>query len=397
MSVKSPSKKKRSKSSSNKSQSQTSKDSDSSSTKTTTQTEKQKKKKIKVEKTKMKEKTKEKKTVKDKKKVTEKIKEKTKEKAKGKKKATEKVTEKIKEKDAESTASSELESSIDTPAKKEKKEKEEKETLEMTLIDVAKKEAAGLKTISNRLYKKCVSLIKDMTDEHLPRKPKSVGKTKVSITVPAHKKGGDKITFSNPHFPSQKLKVQIPDTCKPGKSFKVSVPMPKISKAPGNAQNKFAKDVTETLDEYSKAYDEWCLAEAKHRALKPKKEGGKIKHFKAGVERLKKYDEMLDEFPKNLLVPIDAVFIRKLVRRNRQNANKRMKALAVAATMEAATATALMEKASAEKLSTDLPPAKKQRVESATMSLAVPGKGSVFPPVSFKEADFERTEVETVG
>jgi len=399
-----PKQKKRSKSSSNKSQSQTSKDSDSSSTKTTTPTEKQKKKKIKVEKTKikvektkMKEKTKEKKTVKDKKKVTEKAKEKTKEKAKSKKKVTEKVTEKIKEKDAESTASSELESSIDIPAKKEKKEKEEKETLEMTLIDVAKKEAAGLKTISNRLYKKCVSLIKGMTDEHLPRKPKSVGKTKVSITVPAHKKGGDKITFSNPHFPSQKLKVQIPDTCKPGKSFKVSVPMPKISKAPGNAQNKFAKDVTETLDEYSKAYDEWCLAEAKHRALKPKKEGGKIKHFKAGVERLKKYDEMLDEFPKNLLVPIDAVFIRKLVRRNRQNANKRMKALAVAATMEAATATAVMEKASAEKLSTDLPPAKKQRVESATMSLAVPGKGSVFPSVPFKEADFERTEVETVG
>ena len=39
--------------------------------------------------------------------------------------------------------------------------------------------------------------------------------------------------------------------------------MPKVSKAPGNAQNKFAKDVTETLDEYSKAYDEWCLAEGK--------------------------------------------------------------------------------------------------------------------------------------
>ena len=93
---------------------------------------------------------------------------------------------------------------------------------------------------------------------------------------------------------------------------------------------------------------------------------------------------MLDEFPKNLLVPIDAVFIRKLVRRNRQNANKRMKALAVAATMEAATTTAAMEKAS-----TDLPPAKKSRVESATMSLAVPGKGSIFPSVPFKEADFE--------
>merc|ERR1711935_942457 len=100
-------------------------------------------------------------------------------------------------------------------------------------------EATELKKKSNKLYKKCVVQIKKMKEEHLPRKPKSGGKVKVSITVPANKKGGDSITFSNPHFPSQKLKVKIPENSKSGKSFKVSVPMPKVSKSPSNSQNKF--------------------------------------------------------------------------------------------------------------------------------------------------------------
>lgn len=256
--------------------------------------------------------------------------------------------------------------------KSDVKEKETKKNLKMTLIDVAKKEAAELKTISNKLYKTCVVQIKKMKEEHLPRKPRSGGKVKVSITVPANKKGGDTITFSNPHFPSQKLKVQIPENSKPGKSFKVSVPMPKVSKSSGNSQNKFTKSVTNALDEYSKAYDDWCQAEAKHRSLQPKKKGGKIEHFKAGVERLKKYDEMLEEFPKNLVTPIDAIFIRKLVRRTRQNANKRMKALA--ATWE-------------------VPDAAKKIKVSETITLLVPGKGSTFPSVPFNDVDFERKDM----
>jgi len=252
------------------------------------------------------------------------------------------------------------------------KEKDTKKTLKMTLIDAAKKEAVDLKTISNKLYKTCVVQIKKMKEEHLPRKPRSGGKVKVSIIVPVNKKGGDTITFSNPHFPSQKLKVQIPENCKPGKSFKVSVPMPKVSKSSGNSQNKFTKSVTNALDEYSKAYDDWCQAEAKQRSLQPKKRGGKIEHFKAGVERLKKYDEMLEEFPKNLVTPIDAIFIRKLVRRTRQNANKRMKALA--ATWEVPE------------------PAKKIKV-SEMITLSVPGKGVTFPSVPFNDVDFERKDM----
>jgi len=257
-------------------------------------------------------------------------------------------------------------------AEKADREKDPKKTLKMTLIDVARKEAAELKKKSNKLYKKCVVQIKKMKEEHLPRKPKSGGKVKVSITVPANKKGGDTITFSNPHFPSQKLKVQIPENSKPGKSFKVSVPMPKVSKSSSNSQNKFTKSVTNALDEYSKAYDDWCQAEAKHRTLQPKRKGGKIEQFKAGVERLKKYDEMLEEFPKNLLNPIDAIFIRKVVRRTRQNANKRMKAIAATGDVSES--------------------AKKNKV-SKMITLAVPGKGLTFPSVSFNEVDFERKDM----
>jgi len=277
------------------------------------------------------------------------------------------------EKDIESNESdTEPLSDVVQGKKADAKEKEPKKTLKMTLIDVAKKEATELKKKSNKLYKKCVVQIKKMKEEHLPRKPKSGGKVKVSITVPANKKGGDSITFSNPHFPSQKLKVKIPENSKPGKSFKVSVPMPKVSKSPSNSQNKFTKSVTNALDEYSKAYDDWCQAEAKHRTLQPKRRGGKIEQFKAGVERLKKYDEMLEEFPNNLVNPIDAIFIRKLVRRTRQNEKKRMKAIASTG---------------------DVSESPKKNKVNKVITLAVPGKGVTFPSVPFNDIDFERIDI----
>ncbi len=46
---------------------------------------------------------------------------------------------------------------------------------------------------------------------------------------------------------------------------------------------------------------------AKHRDLLPTKKKGP--EFKIGTERLKKYDQMLEEFPKNLEIPVDAPFL----------------------------------------------------------------------------------------
>ena len=44
-------------------------------------------------------------------------------------------------------------------------------------------------------YKKVLNDIKNLTEEHLPRKPKKNKKVKVSIVVPQNKKAGDMITF----------------------------------------------------------------------------------------------------------------------------------------------------------------------------------------------------------
>ena len=71
------------------------------------------------------------------------------------------------------------------------------------------------------------------------------------------------IQYSNPHDPSQKLQVLIPEKYEAGETFKVSVPMPTVTKASSNAENKFSKECINALDEYSLVYDEWCQAECK--------------------------------------------------------------------------------------------------------------------------------------
>lgn len=52
----------------------------------------------------------------------------------------------------------------------------------------------------------------------------------------------------------------IPENYEAGETFKVSVPVPAVSKG-GNSENKFTKECINALDEYSLVYDEWCQAE----------------------------------------------------------------------------------------------------------------------------------------
>jgi hypothetical protein len=47
------------------------------------------------------------------------------------------------------------------------------------------------------------------------------------------------------------------------------------------------------------------------------------KQFKPVTEKLKKFDDMLEEFPKNLATPIDVSYLRKIVRMERSNKQKR--------------------------------------------------------------------------
>ena len=69
------------------------------------------------------------------------------------------------------------------------------------------------------------------------------------------------IHSSNPHDPSQKLQVLIPENCEAGETFKVSVPMPTVTKSSSNKENKFTKECINALDEYSQVFDDWCQAE----------------------------------------------------------------------------------------------------------------------------------------
>lgn len=91
--------------------------------------------------------------------------------------------------------------------------------------------------------------------------------------------------------------------------------------------------------------------------------------FKPGVERLKKFDEMLKQFPDDMAFPVNAVLLRLHVRRARQNASKRLKTLA-----------ALEQESLNESQEKD--------ATSESLKLMIPGDGTIFPAPSFTRKDF---------
>mmetsp|Transcript_43589 Transcript_43589/g.74420 ORF Transcript_43589/g.74420 Transcript_43589/m.74420 type:complete len:239 (+) Transcript_43589:933-1649(+) len=185
-----------------------------------------------------------------------------------------------------------------------------------------REKAMQLRKAYKRKYQTCVKMIKDMTSEELPKKQKKKSMMKVSVNIPPDKSIGDEITFGNPNVPGQKLKVKIPkkaDMIK--RNFVVSVPAPKVKEAEIK-ENNFPKEFKEALHHYSCAYDDWCVAEGELNDSLPAK---KRKQFKTNAEKLKKFDEMIKEFPKNLATPIDVSYLRKVVRQERSNKSRREK------------------------------------------------------------------------
>lgn len=166
-------------------------------------------------------------------------------------------------------------------------------------------------------------MMKEMTSEELPKKQKKKSvMMKVSVNIPPDKSIGDEITFGNPNVPGQKLKVKIPKKADMEKrNFVVSVPGPKV-KAPELRENNFAKEFKEALYNFACSYDDWCAAEGEHNDSLP---ASKRKQFKPNTEKLKKFDELITEFPKNLVTPIDVSYLRKIVRQERSNKSRREK------------------------------------------------------------------------
>ena len=238
-------------------------------------------------------------------------------------------------------------------------------TNENESIEKYKKESSALKRKVSKCYNKCVELIKNQTEQNLPRKlvPKSA---KVQVKVPGNKVSGDTISFSNPHIPGQRLEAKVPDGKSAGEVFIVSVPMPAVLKS-DTSENKLSKELVAALDAYSSVYDNWVQAEAVFKQMTSKKGD----NYKPGVERLKKYDEMIKVFPKDLETPIDAAYLRLLVRRKRQNQNKKVKGPG--------------------SQSPSKTPTKKPAVIASKklIEITIPSKGQKFPSIVYKLSDFD--------
>ena len=175
------------------------------------------------------------------------------------------------------------------------------------------KKSKECKKVYENLYQELVEMIKKASPEELPKRKT---KERVSIKCPNDKKPGDSVIFANPHVKGQKLKVKIPDNCKPGGQFKVTVPVPAASDDDTD-YNKLNRDFYYALDNYSRAFDEWCDAEGDYRKAVDDKE------FTAHFEKRTKFDKLVGEFPKDLKTPVDKPYLQKILRRARQTKSRK--------------------------------------------------------------------------
>lgn len=163
-----------------------------------------------------------------------------------------------------------------------------------------------------KLYRMMVERVNNASNDELPRR---LTKLKVSITCPSDKKPGDTILFANPHVSGQKLKVKVPKNAKPGTAFKVTVPVAQPDE--GVDHNRLTRETYDALDDYARAYDDWCDSESDYRKAIGDKE------FSAHFEKRKKFDEIVKDMPQDLKTPLDKVYLQKILRRARQNRHKR--------------------------------------------------------------------------
>jgi hypothetical protein len=204
-----------------------------------------------------------------------------------------------------------------SPQKKQKTaEKEEKAD---TIIKKNDAPASGApaeesKKLSDKMYAAVVQMIKDAPPGMMPRQKT---KERVTVTCPLDKGPGDSIMFANPHVPGQRLKVKVPKSAKPGGTFKVTVPVALLPTDDDTDHNKLTREFYDAVDEYARAFDDWCDAEGEYR-----KEIGD-KNFVAHFEKRKKFDSLVEEFPKDLFTPVDKTYLQKILRRARQNRHKR--------------------------------------------------------------------------
>lgn len=196
-------------------------------------------------------------------------------------------------------------------------------------------------------------------------------------------------TLRNPHNPGQRLRVKVPKDCFPGGTFKVTVPV-KPTVADGSLEDKdhntFSREFQEGIDDYARAYDSWCSAQSEVD-----------KGFALFKEKQAKFDPIVAKFPTNLMTPVTVEYVKKLMRRARQNKHKRKKTAELRGSAMSTGSGDFMnddgttgdggddsEKEGEETSDSPEPPASppRQRV------IDIPTMGTVFPTVRWSEDDF---------
>lgn len=117
-----------------------------------------------------------------------------------------------------------------------------------------------------------------------------------------------------------------------------------------------------------------------HIASLPEKER---EDFKPHSEKLKKFDDLVNEFPKNLATPIDVSHLRLVVRRIRNNKSK--------AKAKAGEASASPTKSATKTTPVAVKEEKKDIVEKkvmASIKLDAPQKGTEFASIVFDRSHF---------
>lgn len=191
----------------------------------------------------------------------------------------------------------------------------------------------------------------------------------------------------NPHNKSQRLRVKVPKDCFPGGTFKVSVPV-KHDPAEGDGEEKdhntFSREFQELVDDYARAHDDWCGAQA-----------AVDKNFALLKEKQAKFDPLIALFPTNLLTPVTIEYMKKVVRRARQNRHKRKKNAAMkgdASTKddddEDGGEESDREEAGGNQDDADDHNDDESAAEPQKRIVEIPTMGSLFPKIKFSEADF---------
>ena len=129
----------------------------------------------------------------------------------GKKKAEDKSTtaKKKKKKKADVTPKKKQSASADDSSVEKKSTPASSAKKSPKPVSKEKDNVTHLRKLYKRKYNICIKLIKDLTPQQLPRKPRK-STIKLLVNIPPGKNIGDNITFQNPNVAGQKLKAAIP-------------------------------------------------------------------------------------------------------------------------------------------------------------------------------------------